>query len=100
MKTKNGLEFSLEEPKLEATDRNISGTELFKLSNDNEIINLEYIKEYEFKTFGASINNNGIVKIHYTGKKLLILLCLCKQILQANLYFLLRTEWHILYQHL
>lgn len=44
--------------------------ELFKLSNDNEIINLEYIKDYEFKTFGASINNNDIVKIHYTGKKI------------------------------
>lgn len=68
VKTKNELEFSLEEPKLEAADRNILGMELVKLSSNNEIINIEYTKEYEFKTFGASINNNGIIKIHYTSK--------------------------------
>jgi DNA gyrase/topoisomerase IV subunit A len=68
VKTKNGLEFSLEEPKLESADRNILGIELFKLSSDNEIIDFHYTKEYEFKTFGVSINNNGIIKVHHTGK--------------------------------
>jgi len=61
--TKEGLEFSVEEPKLVATPRNIVGTQLFNLTQGDEVIKLEFTEGYDFKEFNLSINLKGIMKI-------------------------------------
>ncbi|MBU3202150.1 DNA topoisomerase IV subunit A [Clostridium estertheticum] len=61
--TKEGLEFSIEEPKLKATDRNVIGTQLFNLTLGDEVVKLEYTNDYDYKEFYLSLNAKGIIKI-------------------------------------
>jgi len=65
--TKEGLEFSVEEPVLEAIDRNIVGTQLFNLRLDDQVTKLEFSEGYDYKEFNISINAKGLIKI--SGKK-------------------------------
>ncbi|MCB2294254.1 DNA topoisomerase IV subunit A [Clostridium algoriphilum] len=65
--TKEGLEFSVEEPVLEAVDRNIVGTQLFNLTLNDEVTGLEFAEGYDYKEFNISVNTKGIIKI--SGKK-------------------------------
>ncbi|HEY8890581.1 MAG TPA: DNA topoisomerase IV subunit A [Clostridium sp.] len=61
--TKEGLEFSLEEPKLVAAPRNIVGTQLFNLTGNDEVVKLEFTEGYDYKEFNLSITVKGIMKI-------------------------------------
>ena len=62
VKTKLGLKFSLELPKIEDTQRNILGTQLFNLIESDEIVNVEYVNEFEFITFSVGVTAKGILK--------------------------------------
>lgn len=61
--TKEGLEFCVEEPKLDAVDRNVIGTQLFNLTSGDEVVKLEFTQEYDYKEFYISLNTKGIIKI-------------------------------------
>ncbi|MBX4269657.1 DNA topoisomerase IV subunit A [Clostridium estertheticum] len=61
--TKEGLEFSIEEPELKATDRNVIGTQLFNLTAGDEVVKLEYTNDYDYKEFYISLNAKGVIKI-------------------------------------
>ena len=62
VKTKLGLKFSLELPKIEDTPRNILGTQLFNLIESDEITTVEYINEFEFITFTVGVTAKGKLK--------------------------------------
>ena len=62
VKTKLGLKFSLELPKIEDTPRNILGTQLFNLIESDEITTVEYINEFEFMTFTVGVTSKGKLK--------------------------------------
>ena len=62
VKTKLGLKFSLELPKIEDTPRNILGTQLFNLIENDEIISGEYVDEFEFMTFSVGVTAKGTLK--------------------------------------
>ena len=61
--TKEGLEFSIAEPILEAVDRNIMGTQLFNLTAEDQVVKLEFTEDYDYKEFNISINAKGAIKI-------------------------------------
>ena len=69
IETKLGLKFSLEIPTLEDTPRNIMGTQLFNLSNIDEISNIEFTDEIEFITFNVGITAKGNLKSFAKVKK-------------------------------
>lgn len=62
VKTKLGLKFSLEIPKIEDTPRNILGTQLFNLIESDEIISVKYIDKFEFITFNVGVTSKGTLK--------------------------------------
>lgn len=62
VESKLGLKFSLELPKIEDTPRNILGTQLFNLIENDEIIKVEYINEFEFITFSVGVTAKGNLK--------------------------------------
>ena len=61
--TKEGLEFSVEEPVLLDIDRNVVGTQLFNLTQGDQVVKLEFTKEHDHKEFNISINPKGVIKI-------------------------------------
>jgi topoisomerase-4 subunit A len=61
--TKEGLEFSVEEPVLQPVDRNIMGTQLFNLTAKDEVVKLEFTETYDYKEFYISINAKGAIKV-------------------------------------
>lgn len=65
IKTSNGIEAVVQEPKLEITDRNILGEELCPLNSDNKIVEVEEALEFEYAEFTLGINKNGNVKIYH-----------------------------------
>ena len=62
VKTKLGLKFSLELPKIEDTPRNILGTQLFNLIENDEIVSVEYTNEFEFITFSVGVTSKGTLR--------------------------------------
>ncbi|MPQ42324.1 DNA topoisomerase IV subunit A [Clostridium tarantellae] len=64
IKLSNNLEFTIEEPVLDFTDRNILGAELCNFNKETVIQSLEYIEEYLYSEFLVGINKNGKVKIY------------------------------------
>ncbi|GIM28138.1 DNA topoisomerase (ATP-hydrolyzing) [Clostridium polyendosporum] len=64
IETLQGLQFIVEEPKLEPVDRSILGTVLCSVSSKNEIINVEYVDEYNFCEFTVGINKKGDIKVY------------------------------------
>lgn len=67
--TKNSLEFTIEEPVIEATDRNIVPTNIIMLPAKDYIINVEFTNEYKFATFTLGINKKGNIRIYERNKK-------------------------------
>lgn len=61
--TKEGLEFSVEEPILEDIPRNVVGTQLFNLTQGDQVVKLEFTEGYDYKEFNFSINAKGAIKI-------------------------------------
>jgi topoisomerase-4 subunit A len=66
--TEIGLCFTIEEPKLEAVERNILGISLFNLSEKDNVTNIEYINNYEFEHFKINVTENGIIKLSKYSK--------------------------------
>ncbi|WP_032122057.1 DNA topoisomerase IV subunit A [Clostridium amazonitimonense] len=67
--TKKGLQFTLEEPKLEAVDRNILGQQVFLLCSDDEVIKIEYVKEMNYSEFIIGVNKNGDLKLFQRNRE-------------------------------
>ena len=68
IETKNGLVFTVEEPKLEAADRNIVPQALCLLPGKDEIVKTEYVSEYNILDFIVGIDKKGNIKINKDGK--------------------------------
>ncbi|MGL4740902.1 MAG: DNA gyrase subunit A [Sarcina sp.] len=62
--TENGIEAIVEEPRLEAVDRNILGDELCTLSGSNKIIDVIEVEEFEYAEFTIGINKKGNIKVY------------------------------------
>jgi topoisomerase-4 subunit A len=63
IKTKNGLEFTLDEPVIEVTDRNILGVQTVNIPVKDKVVSIEYTDEYDIKNFAFNIDRSGIIKI-------------------------------------
>lgn len=63
VKTKSNLNFTVEEPVLENVDRAVLGTPLFALNEKDEVIQIEYVKEYEYMSFAVGVGAKGGIKI-------------------------------------
>lgn len=61
--TENGLEFSVEEPKLEVSDRNILPNQLFNLSREDKVIKVQYCDKFDNKNFFVNINDKGVLRV-------------------------------------
>ncbi|MDR5586568.1 MULTISPECIES: DNA topoisomerase IV subunit A [Clostridium] len=68
IKTKLDLEFTIEVPELENVPRNILPIQLFNLSVDDEIIEVNESKEEEYFEFNIGINDKNILKSYKTSK--------------------------------
>ncbi|WP_252231567.1 DNA topoisomerase IV subunit A [Clostridium sp. ZBS15] len=68
IKTKLDLEFTIEVPELENVPRNILPIQLFNLSIDDEIIEVNESKEEEYFEFNIGINDKNILKSYKTSK--------------------------------
>lgn len=62
VKTQLGLEFIVEEPKLETADRNISNLQLFNISSKDEVAAAELVNDYEYREFYINIDKDGVVR--------------------------------------
>ncbi|ABK60446.1 MULTISPECIES: DNA topoisomerase IV subunit A [Clostridium] len=63
VQTKNGLKFTVGEPRLENSDRNVMGNQLFNLSAEDKVKEISYTDEFEIKNFAVNINNKGKIKV-------------------------------------
>ncbi|MDU6876756.1 DNA topoisomerase IV subunit A [Clostridium tepidum] len=63
IKTKKGLAFNIEEPTLEAVDRNIIGHKLFDILPNDSIKQIEFCDSYEYKSFYVNISKDGLITI-------------------------------------
>jgi len=61
VKTRRGLEFTVEEPLMEAADRNISSLQLFNISSRDEVETAELVKDYNYMEFYLNIDKNGLL---------------------------------------
>jgi topoisomerase-4 subunit A len=68
VKSKLGLKFDLEVPKIEDTPRNILGTTLFNLTANDEVVKVEYIEELQFIEFLVGITPKGVLKSFSRGR--------------------------------
>lgn len=64
VKTKAGLEFTLPEPKLENSGRNILPIQLFNLPLNDEILNIDEVEKLEFFEVNIGISEKGKVKVY------------------------------------
>ncbi|MCD3194487.1 DNA topoisomerase IV subunit A [Clostridium botulinum C] len=61
--TKNGLSFTVDIPRIEDSERNIMGTQIFNISDNDEVKSIKYIDKFDMKNFVVNINKNGNIKI-------------------------------------
>lgn len=69
IKTKLGLEFTLEVPEIEEAGRNILPVQLFNLSDHDEVINVEEVKGIDYFELNIGINEKGKLKAYKTVKE-------------------------------
>ncbi|WP_186430620.1 DNA topoisomerase IV subunit A [Clostridium sp. BSD9I1] len=69
VKTALGLNFTLEEPKLESVDRNILPQQMFNLSSQDEVVEIEVVESYEFKNFQLLLGKDGNLREFKNGIK-------------------------------
>lgn len=67
--TKNELEFTLEEPQVENTTRNILPTQLFNLPEDDKVMKVEDSEEIEFFELNLGISEKGKLKSYAKMKE-------------------------------
>lgn len=68
VRTMQKLDFSLKVPTLELTERNASSTQLFNLPLTDEVIEAEYTKEFNYRTFNVSIDCDGEITLQSNRK--------------------------------
>lgn len=61
--TERGLNFSIQEPKIESADRSIISTQLFNLSLSDRVTEANFTEEFLYKTFSVTIDKSGVVRI-------------------------------------
>lgn len=66
--TKNGLVFTLKEPKVDISERSANLLSFCSLQKEDEIIQVEYIEEYISEDFIVSIDKKGNIKTIKEGK--------------------------------
>ena len=59
LKTKNGFSFSIEEPEVEALERNLSSQNLIFICESDEIIEASLKEDFDFKSFFVSLNEKN-----------------------------------------
>ena len=69
IKTKLGLEFTLEVPEIEEAGRNILPVQLFNLSDHDEVINVEEVEGIDYFELNIGINEKGKLKAYKTVKE-------------------------------
>ena len=69
IKTKAGLEFTIEVPQLENSGRNILTTQLLNIPPDDYIVNIEECNGLEYFEFNIGINEKGIIKSYKSIKE-------------------------------
>ncbi|MGG7176624.1 DNA topoisomerase IV subunit A [Clostridium paraputrificum] len=69
VKTKHGLNFTLELPALEDLPRNILGTQLFNISSTDEVINVEYTESMEYVEYSVGVTGRGTLKAFARANK-------------------------------
>lgn len=67
--TLSGLKFSLEEPELENTERNVGGVQLFNMADIDKIIHVEYTNEYSFRSFNLGFSKDGNINKYDAPKQ-------------------------------
>ncbi|KGM94268.1 DNA topoisomerase IV subunit A [Clostridium botulinum] len=61
--TKSGLTFTVDVPRIEDNERNIMGTQIFNIANNDEVKSIEYTDKFDINNFVVNINKNGNIKI-------------------------------------
>ena len=69
VKTKKGLDFTLEIPELEDTSRNNLGLQLFNISDEDSIVYVSYTELMEFAEFTVGITRKGTLKLFAKSNK-------------------------------
>ena len=67
--TKQGLDFTMELPKLEDVPRNVLGTQLFNLANTDEVISVEKSEELASIDFTVGVTAKGTLKTFSRSSK-------------------------------
>lgn len=62
VRSKLGLKFELEIPRLEDTTRNVVGTTLFNLASKDEVLEVQYVEELQFIEFVVGVTAKGTLK--------------------------------------
>ena len=69
VKSKLGLEFKLQVPVLEDMQRNVLGQQLFNLTVDDEVIEVDYTNEFEYYEFSVGLTAKNNFKVFAKAKK-------------------------------
>lgn len=68
IQTKNGLLFTVEEPKLEPVERSILPQNFCLLSEKDEVSKVKYVDEYNYIDFNVAIDKKGNIKVVREGR--------------------------------
>jgi len=60
--TELGMEFTIEEPRLESADRNIASMQLVTTSSGNRLTDAKFSDEYNYRNFFVNIGKDGILR--------------------------------------
>ena len=69
VKSKLGLEFKLQVPVLEDMQRSVLGQEVFDLTVDDEVIEVDYTNEFEYYEFSVGLTAKNNFKVFAKAKK-------------------------------
>ncbi|MBL4938039.1 DNA topoisomerase IV subunit A [Clostridium sp. YIM B02515] len=68
--TECGLNFTVEEPNLEASDRNIASTALAALPPKDKLISAQFVKEFEYREFYLAVSEDGYIRALNTKRSI------------------------------
>lgn len=69
VRTSNELEFTLVEPVLENVDRATMGSQLFNMPENQEVIEVEYVEEFQYAEYSLGIDRSGNMKLKPQAKE-------------------------------
>lgn len=68
--TEDGLEFSMEKPKIESSDRNILCSQIINLPLKDRLKNVDFTDKIEYKDFFIYLNSDNVIRESKTDKNL------------------------------